>query len=123
MTKVTDGSATRKYSTGDRDRSDVEVRLRMQMFARAQVVRDYWQAANKDRTGLRIPDIACRHSSGKRFVILRRTKAERVAKMKCVHNNKPAAAAAGKEQKENPEEDRRGDEFLMREPSEGWRGE
>ncbi|KYQ55141.1 hypothetical protein ALC60_05993 [Trachymyrmex zeteki] len=95
----------------------------MQMLARAQFVRGYWQAANKDRTGLRIPDIACRHSSGKRFVILRRTKAERVAKMKCVHNNKPAAAAAGKEQKENPEEDRRGDEFLMREPSEGWRGE
>ncbi|TGZ57925.1 Uncharacterized protein DBV15_07585 [Temnothorax longispinosus] len=124
MTRVTESSATRKYFTGDQDRSDVDVGLsRMQMLARAEFVRGYWQTTNKDRTGLHIPDVARRHSSGKRFVTLRRTKAERVVEMKRVHNNKPAAAAAGKEQKENPEEDRRGDEFLMREPSEGWRGE
>lgn len=61
MTKVTEGSAAQKYSTGDRDRSDVDVGLsRMQMLARAEFVRGYWQAANKDRTGLHIPDVARR---------------------------------------------------------------
>ncbi|KYM94254.1 hypothetical protein ALC62_15115 [Cyphomyrmex costatus] len=56
--------ATRKYS-GDRDRSDVDVGLsRMQMLARVQFVRGYWQAANKDRTGLCIPDIVCKGPTG-----------------------------------------------------------